>query len=118
MPDYQNSKIYKIVCNITGKIYIGSTTQKYLASRLSEHVRDYKNYTTVGKRSYITSFEVIKQGNYDMVLLESYPCNNKMELHAKERYYIENNDCVNKCIPTRTNKERNDDSYTNNANFI
>ncbi len=25
MPDYQKSKIYKIVCNVTGLVYIGST---------------------------------------------------------------------------------------------
>ena len=26
MPDYKNGKIYKIVCNITNEMYIGSTT--------------------------------------------------------------------------------------------
>ena len=99
MPDYQNGKIYKIVCNITGDIYIGSTTQKYLASRLAGHVRHFKN------NLYVTSSKIIKNGSYDIVLLESYPCNNKMELHAKERYYIENNVCVNKVIPNRNQKE-------------
>ena len=42
MPDYQQGKIYKIVCNTTGLLYIGSTTQKFLSSRLSGHMRNYK----------------------------------------------------------------------------
>jgi hypothetical protein len=28
-----------------------------------------------------------------------------MELNARERWWIENNECVNKYIPTRTDKE-------------
>ena len=44
MPNYQNSKIYKLTSPHTNKIYIGSTTQKYLSDRKSGHIRDYKNY--------------------------------------------------------------------------
>ena len=35
MVNYENGKIYKIVCNETGSIYIGSTAQKYLAPHTS-----------------------------------------------------------------------------------
>jgi hypothetical protein len=31
-----------------------------------------------------------------------------MELQARERYYIENNECVNKIIPNQTKKEWNE----------
>lgn len=46
-------------------------------------------------------------GDYDIILLEDYPCNSKNELHSRERYYIELNISivVNRCIPTRTEKE-------------
>jgi hypothetical protein len=38
-------------------------------------------------------------------LVENYSCNSKKELETRERYYIENNECVNKNMPTRTMKE-------------
>ena len=104
MVNYENGKIYKLVCNETGLIYIGSTAQKYLSIRLSGHKWDYKNYLK-GKTNYITSFKVLENGNYDIILLENYSCNDKYELKARERLYIETNECVNKCIPNRTQIE-------------
>jgi hypothetical protein len=104
MPNYQNGKIYKLVSFQTDKIYIGSTTQN-LAMRKAGHQRDYINYLNK-KKNYISSFELVKLGDVDIVLLESFPCNNKEELHKKERYYIENTmNCINRVIPTRTIKE-------------
>ena len=101
MVNYQNSKIYKIVCNTTGLIYIGSTAEPTLARRLAKHREDYKRYL-IGKHNYITSYKILENTNYDIILLEIYPCNTKDELHARERYYIESNECVNKNIPART----------------
>ena len=37
--------------------------------------------------------------------MENYPCENKEQLNARERFYIETIECVNKNIPTRTNNE-------------
>ena len=37
--------------------------------------------------------------------MENYPCNSNDELTSRERYYIENNECVNKIIPTRSHEE-------------
>jgi hypothetical protein len=31
----------------------------------------------------------------DIVLIKKYPCNDKAELHARERYFIESNNCAN-----------------------
>lgn len=104
MIDYSNSKIYKIVCKTTGKIYIGSTTQKYLSSRLAQHIIQYNGYKE-NKNTFCTSFIIIKGETYEIVLIEKYPCSSKDELHARERYYIENNECVNKVIPTQTLQE-------------
>jgi hypothetical protein len=39
MVNYELAKIYKIVCNKTGMVYIGSTCQRLLSQRLSGHVR-------------------------------------------------------------------------------
>ena len=43
-------------------------------------------------------------------LLENYPCENKEELLKKEGEHIRNNDCVNKRIAGRTNKEWREDN--------
>ena len=104
MPDYQLGKIYKIVSNVTGDVYIGSTTKKYLSQRLAMHKYNYKKYLN-GEHHYVTSFKIIESGDYDMVLFENCPCNSKEELHARERFHIENNKCVNKYIPCRTIKQ-------------
>ena len=95
MPDYQLGKIYKIECNVTGKVYIGSTCEPILARRLASHVGHYKCYLK-GTYPYVSSFDILQSGNYDIVLIESYPCNSKDELHARERYYTNNIDCINK----------------------
>ena len=92
--DYKNGKIYKIVCNTTGLQYIGSTCNPYLSTRLAGHRSDYKRYLQ-NKTRYISSFEVLKNNNYEIILLESYPCETKDQLHARERFYIINNECVN-----------------------
>jgi hypothetical protein len=95
MPDYQLGKIYKIICNITGKIYIGSTCRPILARRLAGHVSNYTSYLN-SKGNYITSFKIIANGNYDIVLIELFPCNSKDELYARESHYIQTIQCVNK----------------------
>jgi len=58
-----------------------------------------------GKRNYVTSFVITKFDDCVIIWVENWPCNNKHELLARERHWIENNDCVNKVIPTRTHKE-------------
>eukprot|EP01050_Picozoa_sp_SAG11_P031786 SAG11_NODE_10028_length_861_cov_30.934383_2_plen_208_part_00 len=106
MVNYNNGKIYKIVCNITGLVYVGSTTRKYLSQRLVLHKCNYQRYIQKKSTSYYTSFKILENNDYDIILLESVICDNKDELHKRERYYIETFDCVNKCIPGRTKQER------------
>ena len=105
MPDYANGKIYKLVSNLTNNIYIGSTCRP-LHQRHFEHKQQYKQFQD-NKGHYITSFELIKLGATDIVLIENFPCNDKNELHARERFHIEQNKfiCVNKHIPIRTKNE-------------
>lgn len=111
MPNYQLSKIYKLHCIIENDeeslVYYGSTTEQYLSSRLAGHVRKYKCYLKK-KEDFITSFKLFDRYGVDNVLItlvELFPCNSKAELHSRERYFIENNNCCNKCIPNRTNQE-------------
>ena len=109
MVNYNTSKIYKIIDNTTNKIYIGSTTAT-LSRRIAEHRAAYKAFIN-GKRSNVKSFEIIKNGDYDIVLLEECQnITNKEQLHARERYYIDNLECVNKNIPGRTSKQYREDN--------
>ena len=102
MVNYQQGKIYKI---ISGDLtYIGSTCEYTLAKRMTHHRGCYKQWLN-GMHSYTTSFELMGNEDAQIILLELYPCGSKDELHARERYHIENNECVNKVIPSRTQKE-------------
>jgi len=104
---YHNSKIYKLVSNHTDKIYIGSTVQP-LHKRKYNHKMAYQLFkNNIGKCNYIYSYKLIELGEIDIILIENFKCENKEELHAKERYYIELNKelCVNKQIPIRTKEE-------------
>ena len=110
--NYQNTKIYKIESHQGNKIYIGSTTKKYLSQRMDKHRYEYKEWKKNGHNkvtSYIL-FEDYGVENCFITLLESFPCNSKDEAHAREAHYIRSLDCVNKCIPTRTGKEYKDDN--------
>jgi hypothetical protein len=101
-------KIYKIIDNTNGNIYIGSTTQK-LNIRLNEHKSEYNRYLKGKSQTHCTSFEIIKNNDYRIEIIKYVIYKDKIELHLRERYYIENNECVNIVIPLRTRKEwRND----------
>ena len=97
MPDYQKSKIYRIVCNITGDTYYGSTCQA-LCNRKAGHKAMLAIFNK-GLTRKCASFDIIERGDWSMFLVENYPCNNKEELLMRERHYIENNECLNKKRP-------------------
>jgi adenylate kinase family enzyme len=117
MERYKNGKIYKIIDNKTENIYIGSTCVSTLALRLARHRNSYKNYLKGGS-NYVTSFKILENNDYSIVLLEEFPCETKDQLLARERYYIENNDCINKCIPTRTKKEWKEQNREQNKDYF
>jgi len=102
MPNYQNGKIYKLVCDNPDLIYIGSTTQKYLCSRLSSHHMNFKK-----NNKATSSYKLFEFGNVKIILLEKIPCECKEELLKRERYYLENFECINRIKrPIITQEER------------
>jgi hypothetical protein len=107
---YQNGKIYKIepLNGEEGDIYIGSTTQKYLSSRMNQHRSNYIKKTNICKSHSL--FDKYGIENCNIILLEMVNVNNKMELHQKEAYYIKLLKCINKNIPLRTIKEWREDN--------
>jgi hypothetical protein len=110
MPNYQTGKIYRIYAILsdgTTISYYGATT-KNLRVRLAGHVQSAK------KGGGTTSKHIIAAGNYNIMLMENFPCNSREELNAREQYYILNNECVNKVVPLRTKKQY----YVQNADNI
>ena len=97
------AKIYKIIDNTNGKIYIGSTC-KTLKHRLSGHERDYKRFLK-GIYNNVSSFDIIKNDDYKIELIENCDIKTKQQLLSRERYFIDNNNCLNKVIPGRSHKE-------------
>ena len=95
MPDYKNGKIYQLVCNETGEVYIGSTVQD-LERRLKTHKSPANN---------CCSKQIIDRNNYYIELLEIYPCNNEFELCRKEGEYQRAIECINRTIAGRTDAE-------------
>jgi hypothetical protein len=84
-----SGKIYKIISNNSNKIYIGST-YKCLEDRLKQHETDYNNYKVCG-HNYISSFEVLKNGNYSIVLIEDLGNIDRLVMEERESIYIKNN---------------------------
>jgi len=105
MVKYNNGKIYKIVCNITGEIYIGSTCEPTLARRLGGHRYYFKRWKEGINKIHTRSFAIIERGDFNIVLIENVNCETKDELLKRERYHIETNICINKVIPLRTDAE-------------
>ena len=98
LPNYQQGKVYKLVMD--DLIYIGSTCQKYLSQRLTQHTKSY-NYWLKNKDKqkivcYMSSYELYKIGKPTITLVEKCPCNSKDELLACERKHIQRFNCVNR----------------------
>jgi hypothetical protein len=105
MPNYKNGKIYCLFYN--NYYYIGSTTNS-LEYRRNQHIKDFKyniNMSVSSKKILELSLDC------EIKLVEQYSCNSRKELEKREGFYIKEykkkygNNCVNKCIAGRTQKE-------------
>tara|TARA_R110002167_G_scaffold105682_3_gene271667 strand:+ start:1088 stop:1357 length:270 start_codon:yes stop_codon:yes gene_type:complete len=86
MPNYQQSKIYKIINDdMPGMEFYGSTCN-VLSSRLYQHK----------KKGESCKSHILFKGRPQIFLVENYTCHSKNELYARERWWIENNDCINR----------------------
>jgi hypothetical protein len=71
-------------------------------------MQGHKNDFKCGKN--VSSKQIVCYEDAKILLVETCPCNNKEELAKAEGNYIKNNECVNKYIPSRTNKEYREDN--------
>jgi GIY-YIG catalytic domain len=100
--------IYKISSPHTDKVYIGSTKET-LKRRLQQHNSSYIRYLNKKTTNYVSSFEILKEG--DVLILEIERLENITidELRLRETYLIRNTaDTVNKVNPRITKHERSE----------
>tara|TARA_R110000765_G_C18566440_1_gene564405 strand:- start:57 stop:551 length:495 start_codon:yes stop_codon:yes gene_type:complete len=111
MPDYSKTIIYKICCkNLDVKeIYVGSTCN--FTKRKGEHKKDsiFENRKNHNSKVYKFIRENGGFDNWDMVMIEEYSCENKMQKTQRERYWCEElKSELNSNVPGRSKKESNE----------
>lgn len=105
---YQKGCIYKIACkdpSITD-CYVGSTTN--FTKRKSKHKHYCKNPNT--KKYNFKVYKFIRENgdwdNWEMILLEDFPCENNNQLKKRERDYLEELEAsLNSICPYLTEEE-------------
>ena len=91
MPNWNQTKIYKLICKDLNIIdcYVGSTTNwnkrkiQHRSCCVNSKIKNYyqKKYDYIRKNG---GFE-----NFNMILIEEYPCNNSLEARLREKYWQE-----------------------------
>ena len=105
MPDYSKGQIYKIVDVGYNKCYIGSTIES-LSQRMARHRTKYTSWKKE-KYNFTSSFILFDEYGVDnckIEWIEDYPCNSKKELDAREGYYQQTVECINKYVSGRSSK--------------
>jgi Zn ribbon nucleic-acid-binding protein len=105
MEIYQRGKVYAIICRKTDRQYVGSTCEPTLAKRLAQHVKEFKIWKK-NKSRFVSSYDIIKNNDYYIILLELCSCNSKDELRMCEQKHINLRECVNICKAFITKEEK------------
>ena len=103
---YASGEIYKVIDNAYAVCYYGSTIEA-LSRRMAGHRKHYKLFGS-GSHSRISLFDIFDAHGADnckIELVEDFPCESKGQLHKREGFYIQNNECVNKRVAGRTSVE-------------
>lgn len=90
MPNYENGTIYKIVCDDQDvkETYVGSTVNFH--ARACQHIHNCRDAT---KKAYNRKlYKFIRENggmqNWSIILIEKYPCENKLELELRETVIV------------------------------
>ena len=102
MNNFQDGKIYKVVNKINSEIYVGSTTMD-LDKRMIKHKCDAKQRPHLSK--FYTFMNETGIDNFEIELIEDYPCETKEELRKREGKIIKAMATLNQRIAGRTPAE-------------
>jgi len=108
---YDTGKIYCIKARDCNKCYVGHTKQP-LQIRLGKHKTDFKGFygfDNLKKRNYRSSFEILCEGDFEIFLLQDFPCTSRKELAKQEaKWIIKMSDMftvTNKLAPYKLNND-------------
>lgn len=124
MSKYENTIIYKIVCNDLNinDCYVGSTVN--FKSRKYDHKRSCTNSNDPAYNQ--SKYQFIRDNggweNWSMIEIEKYPCKDNNEARARERYHYEQlNSNLNNRLPKREYEEKqayNKEYFENNKDEL
>jgi len=114
--NYQLGKIYKLSSPNTEFYFIGSTCVD-LNRRLISHKRKYKEFLEDPK-IYTQDFEILKNGDCKIELIEEYPCLNKRELTNREKWHNQDINCLKSNLKRSELKEYYKSYYQMNKSMI
>ena len=122
--NYSNTIIYKIVCNDLNikDLYIGSTTDFY--NRKSNHKSNCNSENCKNYNFNVYKFIRSTGGwdNWSMIEIEKYPCNDSLEVRARERFWCEQlNATLNSNKPYITESEIKEyftEYFKNNKEYL
>ena len=87
MADYQKAIIYKWICDDCDEVYVGSTTN--FTRRKHGHKTACNNEND--KQHHLKIYQTMREyggfENWRMIQIESYPCQSKRELQAREEHW-------------------------------
>ena len=96
---------YKIVCNETKRIYVGSTILP-INARLNQHERNFRKYQNE-RYSFTTSYIIFERKNYTIELIDTVVCVDKKHRDTLETLHILNEGGVNRILPGRARNNIN-----------
>lgn len=99
--------IYKIICNITGEQYIGSTFMN-----LKKRIADHK-----AKSNKCSSKQIIDRGDWRYEKIMDCYVKDKNELRKIEQNFIDNNPCINKLCAFQTEEEKEEKNRIRCKNY-
>ena len=94
---YDHSKLYKLVDQVEGYYYIGSTACQTLSKRLMWHKQDSSKPKFQKTKKY-AHFNNIGWNNVKIILLSEHHFHNKMELLREEDKLIQEHRNDTKCL--------------------
>ena len=96
-------KIYRIVDNVSGNVYIGRTKKKTLSQRMKQHRYNYRNNLQCSSKL------VLKNNDWYFELIE------ETDDTSREKYWITNTpNCINKYKHNFSITDWNKSAYENN----
>ena len=108
--DLKTGTIYKLQCQVTGKVYIGRTTAE-IEKATKRNLVNFKRYNHGTYKTNDRMFEIFAHNNYSVTILEiihelANETNFPLKLRKLQRFYIKQYvDAVNIVMPSRTLKE-------------